>query len=129
MTKISDACEAVYEAFQMCAATRWVASKKKIYTSHINEGFIEEDQVDFTSAEVYEKKREIMNIVDMGMLYVECVISDGRTTDEIKRKFETPWFYMHGAPKRLSADHEFCRKFLRKYLLTQVIQLKPGPSR
>lgn len=85
--KVSEAFEAVYEACPMSAATGRLTAKNTTSTSHISKGFIEEVQFDFSYAEVYGKKREIMNIVDMGTRYGEFVIADGRANGQMKREF------------------------------------------
>lgn len=96
-------------------------------TSHISEPFNEEVQVEFLYACIHGKRREILNIVDVGTRYGERSTSS-RNTGEIRNGFETQWLYIHGVPKRMSADHEFCRPVLQKYLDVHDITLNPRHS-
>lgn len=57
----------------MCGNGQTILTKK-VTTSHVNEAFNEELQVDFTYAVVPGKRREILNIIDTGTRFGERVI-------------------------------------------------------
>lgn len=80
-------------------------------------------------ATVHRRNCEILNMDYVGTRYGERIMTEARSTGEIKRSFESQWFYLHGAPKRLSSDHEFCRSQLYKYLSSHSITLHTRPSR
>lgn len=126
--RVSTVCETVYEACAICTATGRQANKKKVSTTHVNKAFNEEVQVDFVYVRIHGERFEALNIVDLGTRYGERSITIARTTDNI-RAFETQWFYIHGATRRISADHEFCLPVLHKYLKAHGIELRARPSR
>lgn len=127
--KVSEACDKVYAACPICAATGIPAFRKKVSLSHVNEAFYEEIQVEFLYASINGTKRIILNIVDVGTRYGERILSPSRDTEQIRIALAKSWIYRHGSPRKLSANHEFCRTSLSKYLRTHNIQLEPRPSR
>lgn len=127
--KIFEACSKVFSACAICAASGRPADKRKVSTTHLNAAFNEEVQSDFFYVYIREKKYEILNMIDLGTRYGERAMTTSRSADEIKRMFEIFWFYRHGAPRNFSADHEFCRPVLKRFLDTHAIKLNPRPSR
>lgn len=127
--KIREACNRVYSACAICAASGRPADRKKVSTTHINSAFNQELQSDFCYAYIRGKKCEILNMLDIGTRYGERVLTTSRSADEIKRSFETHWFYRHGAPVNFSADQEFCKPVLKRFLDQHGIKLNARPSR
>lgn len=127
--RIKEACIKVHQACAICAASGRPANRKKLSTTHINAAFNEEIQADFLYVYIREKKYEVLNIIDLGTKYGERIISQSRTAEKMKETFETKWFYNHGAPRRFSADQEFCRPVLHRFLSKHNILLNPRPSR
>lgn len=127
--RIAEACYNVYSACAICAATGRPAPKKKVSMTHVSEAFNEELQADFVYVQIHGEKHEVLNMVDMGTRYGDRLLTVSRSADEVKKSFEVTWFYPHGSPKRLCADHELCMLVLRKYLDMHNIELRPRPSR
>lgn len=127
--KLRHACQKVYDACDICAASGRPKIKKKISLSHVNEGFNQEVQADFLYAVIGDKNYEILNIIDVGTKYGERSLAESRSCKEMKRLFEESWFYRHGAPRRFSADHEFCRSALTSFMELHEITVNPRPSR
>lgn len=67
--------------------------------------------------------------MDLGTKYGERTIRKSRTADEMKQRFESKWFYQHGAAKSFSADLELYRLILQRFLTTHNISLNPRTSR
>lgn len=127
--KIKDACDKVYAACAICTASGRPSDRKKISTTHVNAAFNDELQADFMYVNIREKKHEILNMIDVGTRYGERTITESRTAEEVQKKFESCWFYRHGAPNNFSADHELCRPVLQRFLSRHAIKLNPRPSR
>lgn len=70
-----------------------------------------------------------MNIADSVTNYGEREIVPSRSAAIMKNMLEKNWIYKHGAPKYFSADPEFTRPVLLKFLSTHGIETKVRPSR
>lgn len=127
--RVKRACETVHNSCAICATSGRPANRKKISTTHVHSAFNNEIQADFLYVSIHGSRHEILNIIDTGTKYGERVITASRSADEMSRQFETQWFYRHGAPKYFSADQEFCRPVLRKFLTKHSITIQPRPSR
>lgn len=75
------------------------------------------------------EKVEVLNIVDTGTRYGEGVMASGRSAEQMTSMAEISWLSRHGAPKEFSADPEFCKPFLMRFLLSNNVTLNPRPSR
>lgn len=126
---IKEACEKVCASCDICATSGRPADRRKISTTHINAAFNDEMQADFLYVYIRGHKHEILNMIDLGTRYGERAVTAARSAEEVKRTFETYWFYKHGAPNSFSAGHELCRPVLRKFLDAHGIKLNPRPSR
>lgn len=129
VAKIREACNKVYSACAICAASGRPADKRKVSTTHVNSAFNNELQSDFCYVYIRGKKCEVLNMMDIGTRYGERIMTTSRSAEEIKRVFETHWFYKHGAPANFSADQEFCRPVLKRFLDEHAIKLNARPSR
>lgn len=123
------ACEEVFKACPICATTGRPAQHRKVSLTHVNEEFNQELQADFTIAYIRGAKYEVLNFNDTGTRYGERAIATTRSADTIRHLFETKWMYHHGAPQRFSADPEFCRPVLRRFLDQHNVDVLPRPSR
>lgn len=126
---LEEACERVYNACPICASSGRPSDRRKVSITHVNRAFNEEIQTDFTYVRIFDKRYEIINIIDTGTKYGERGIVPSRSAETMKAMFEQLWFYNHGVPKRFSADHEFCRPVLKKFLDSHNIILRSRPSR
>jgi len=68
---------------------------------------------------IHGEKYEVTNIVDLGTRYGERALTTSRSGNEMKRIFETHWFYRHDAPHRFGAEHESCIPTLSTFLEKQ----------
>lgn len=127
--EVKRVCKKVQTACAICAMTGRPVDRKKISTTHIHAAFNDEIQVDYLYAEIHDTKYEILNIIDTGTRYGERMMTTCRSAENMKQQFETNWFYVHGAPSHFSADHEFCRPTLNRFLTKHSITLHPRPSR
>lgn len=126
---VKRACQKVQSACPVCAATGRPKNRKKISTTHIHSAFNQEIQADYLYATIHGTKYEILNMIDTGTRYGERVLTKSRSAAEMKEHFEKQWFYHHGAPVHFSADHEFCRPILQRFLTMHSIHIHPRPSR
>lgn len=127
--KVREVCEKGQSACPICVTTGRPIDRKKISTSHIHSAFNQDIQADYLYVTIHGKKHKILNIFDTGTKYGERTIASSRTADDMKERFEKMWFYHHGAPSNFSADHEFCRPILRRFLTRHSITIHPRPSR
>lgn len=125
----SHACDEVFESCLVCAGTGRPAQHKKVSLTHVNSKFNEEIQADFCVVYIRGAKFEVLNMSDTGTRYGERTISSTRSADAIKTIFEENWVYQHGAPKRFSADPEFCRPVFQRFMAEHGVTVLPRPSR
>lgn len=126
--ELSDACDMICNACDICASTGRPAHRKKVSISHVNEAFNQSMQADFLVVYVSQDKYEVLNMIDAGTNYGERVIVQKRDAQEMAAKLETEWIYHHGAPRTFSADPEFTRPALRKILKSHGIDIQERPS-
>lgn len=126
---IANACKKVHEACDICASTGRPKDKKKVSLTHVNEAFNNEIQADYVIVYIRDEKFEVLNIVDLGTRYGERAIAKMRSAENMTEMIEKEWIYHHGAPAMFSADPEFSRQFMERFLTAHGIQLKPRPSR
>lgn len=119
----------VHRSCDICASTGTPTPKRKISISHINTEFNNEIQADFVTIFIREERFEVLNIIDTGTKYGERVIAKDHSGETMINLIETAWFYHHGTPKSFSADPEFCKRFLSRFLQTHAITLNARPSR
>lgn len=122
-------CDRVQSACPICASTGRPTDRKKISTTHLNSAFNQEVQADYVYITIHGKRHEVLNVIDTGTKYGERIITTSRSAEDMKGQFERIWFYRHGAPSNFSADHEFCRPVLRRFLTRHSIIIHPRPSR
>ena len=127
--KISTACDTVHKACDICASTGRPKDKKKVSLTHVNEAFNAEIQADYVIVYIKEEKYEVLNIIDLGTRYGERAIATTRSAENMTNMLETEWLYHHGAPDKFSADPEFCKPFMERFLNAHSIELRPRPSR
>lgn len=127
--KVCEACDKVYEACDICTSSGRPHNSKKISLTHVNEGFNEEVQADYTVVYIKGEKYFVLNIVDAGTRYGERAIANSRDAATMMQMMETEWLYHHGAPKYFSADPEFCKPVFERFLAGHEITLRPRPSR
>ena len=128
-TELSEACGRVHEACEVCVSTGRPAHKRKISLTHVNEEFNQSLQADFVIVYIRGKKHEVLNMVDAGTNYGERAIARKRTAEVMREIFESHWIYKHGSPASFSADPEFTRPVLTKYLEAHGIVVEVKPSR
>lgn len=126
---LKDICERVYNSCDICASSGRPSHMRKISVSHVNEAFNEELQADFLVAYIRGERVDILNMVDTGTGYGERMIVPSRNAGVMKNMMETRWFCAHGAPKRFSADPEFCVPVLKSFLNAHNIHLADRPAR
>lgn len=114
--KIKNAIKKVTTACNPCAWSGRPSKTRKISLKHVNEEFNVEVQADFMTAKFGQQNYEILNVIDTGTAYCECIVVESRNTKTMIAKFEEIWFCRHGAPSYFSADPEFCQPFPTKYL-------------
>ena len=73
-------------------------------------------------------KHPILHIVDMSTGYSETRLCDSRFMDEAMDSFEMVWINIQGAPRNVSADIEFLKRF-SKELNYFNINFQPVPAR
>lgn len=128
-------CERVYASCGICAKTGRPFIRRKVSLTHVNEAFNEELQADYVvvyiGGDKYDggEKFEVLNIIDVGTGYGERSIAPSRNAESMKKSLEEVWFCRHGAPKRFSADPEFCKPTLQRFLKGHEITLCDRPSR
>ena len=126
---VARACEKVHDACDICASTGRPKDKKKVSLTHVNEAFNAEIQADYVVVYIRDEKFEVLNVIDLGTRYGERAIARTRSAESMTHMLETEWIYHHGAPAQFSADPEFCRPFMEKFLKAHNVELKPRPSR
>ena len=68
-------------------------------------------------------------MIDLGTRYGERAIAKTRWSESMTDMLESEWVYHHGAPVKFSADPEFCRPLMQRFLTAHNIELRPRPSR
>lgn len=127
--EIYKACDKVHKACDICASTGRPKDKKKVSLTQVNEAFNAEIQANCVIVYIKEEKYEVLNIIDLGTRYGERAIATTQSAENMTNMLETEWLYHHGAPGKFSADPEFCRPFMERFLNAHSIELKPRPSR
>lgn len=56
-------------------------------------------------------------------------LTTSRSAEENNQNFEIQWFYFHGAPAYISADHKFCLPILQSFLYKHSITMHSIISR
>lgn len=125
----SRACDEAVASCIVCTSTGRPAQHCKVSLTHVNSAFNEEIQADFVMVYIGGTKHEVLNINDAGTRYGERTIASSRSAESIKSMMEVSWLYRHGAPKRFSADPEFCRPVLQRFMTQHGITVLPRPSR
>lgn len=126
---IHDICDRVYDSCDICASSGTPSHKKKISLNNVNRAFNDSIQADFVTVYIKGEKFEVLNVIDTGTNYGERVIVPAKNAQIMMNKIEEEWIYHHGAPKFFSADPEFCRSNMQKFLHSHSIELQARPSR
>ena len=127
--ELEEAIDTVCAACEVCAKNGLPVPTRKVSLTHVNQAFNVEIQIDFLFPTVRGKKRTVMNITDTGTSYTVLCLTEERNADTIINALEVCWICQHGAPETVSADDEYNRTSLRKFLAAHQIQFKPRPSR
>ena len=120
---IGKACDKVHRACDICASTGRLKDKEKVSLTHVNEAFNVEIQADYVIVYIREEKFEVMNMIDLGTRYGERAIAKTPSSESMTEMLESEWIYHHGAPEKFSADSEFCRPFMQRFLTAHNIEL------
>lgn len=122
-------CKEIVDSCPVCAKSGLPLSSKKVSLSHVCQSFNQEVQADFMFVEIRKSRYCVLHIVDAGTRYSECIIVGKRCGEEMVIAMETGWLLRHGAPRRFSADSEFSKGPMRKFLGTHNITLAERPVR
>lgn len=124
--------EEVHHACEICAQSGQPEPSRKISMTHVNEGFNEELQIDYTYVDIRDRKHVVLHIVDAGTAYSETsIVADRRISTAIK-VIEEIWLNRHGAPVSISADDELyatLKRDLKSFMAARHILYKPRPVR
>lgn len=89
----------VYNARYICASPERAVFRKKLFFSYINEVLYKEVRVFFRVNYIWERKYEIMNVVNSDTRYGEQEVAPGRNAETMRNLYDTLWLYLHGTPK------------------------------
>lgn len=123
------ACENVLAACPISASTGRPAERRKVSITHVNEAFNEEVKANFLYVWIHEEKQGIINIIDVGTKYGEREILCSRSGEGLRESSRKMWSHMCRALKYFSADHEFCRAMLQKFMENHGKEARARPSR
>lgn len=126
--KSSRACNDAFKSCLVCTETGSRAQHQNMSLTHVKSAFNEELHAEFVIVYVNGAKHEVPNISEMVKRYGDRTIATNRSTKVIQMIFERSWLYRHDAPTRFSADHEFCRPIMRKFLRPHRIETLARPS-
>lgn len=82
----------------------------------MNPALNEKLQVDFMYVGTKREIRDILNGMDLGTKYAERTLKKSKEEEEINQDFESRLYYKSSAPKRISADYEFCHPIMQLFL-------------
>lgn len=122
-------CTDIVEACPVCARSGLPAPCRKISLTHVCQEFNQEVQADFMFANIRGTKYCVLHIVDTGTRYSEATVVSNRSCAIMASEMETVWILRHGAPKRFSADSEFTKGPLKRFLATHNVDLAERPVR
>lgn len=117
------------DSCDICASSSRPVCRRRISLSHVNKAFNSSIQACFLSVYIYREKYEVLNVIDTGTNYGERTIVPKKEATTMKEKLETEWLCHHGAPEHFSADPEFCRPIMNKFLESHNIKMKSRPAR
>lgn len=123
------ACRKVVDACDACKGSGRRGIKRKISLSHVNQAFNEEIQADFATVRFKDANHEVLNVVDTGTTYGLRLIVPDRSAKTMKKLLEKHWFLEFGAPKSFSADPEFTRGVMERFLQLHDVTLQQRPAR
>ena len=126
---IEEAMDRIHQASQVCAKNGRPSISRKISISHINSGFNNEIQMDFTHCILKSKKEIIFHIVDTGTGWSETELVSDESIAAALKALERKLILTHGAPQSLSADDAYDKRNMHAFLLQHDIQYKPRPAR
>lgn len=72
---------------------------------------------------------KILHMMDVGIRYGQCATSTTLPANTTRDMLETIWLYRPGAPSPLSADLEFCKRFLDNFLSSHSFFLEDIPGK
>ena len=138
--ELASAIDTVDSSCNICAQHGRPLPSKKISLTHVNEAFNEEVQLDFTYAVIYRKqagnsneyhreKHILLVMTDTGTRYTEAATVRDRSIPTMIDTYERFWLCRHGASKRISADDEYNRRSLMRYLETHDVAFHARPTR
>ena len=111
-------------ACEICARTGRPKPSKKISLSHVNEQFNREVQIAFCYVKIRGNQEVIYMITDTGTAYAEGCIARSRNLEHVIFLLEQMWFLRNDAPNALSADDEYHKQRLNKYLAGHNVTFK-----
>lgn len=127
--KVKHLCREIIESCPVCARSGPPTPTKKISFTHVCEAFNQEIQADFMFADIRGTKYCILHVVDTGTSYSEATIVSRRSGEIMAHTLETVWLLNHGAPKKFSADSEFTKGRIKRFLHAHHIELSERPVR
>lgn len=78
---------------------------------------------------IREAKYCVLHVVDTGTAFSRTAIANKRSAKCMSTLLESIWIHRHGASVSLSADAEFAKAPIRKFLSTHYVELRERPVR
>lgn len=122
-------CKRVISRCQACAGSGRRADRSHISLRHVNDAFNYEVQADFVVVNIRNQKYYAINVICCATSFGIRMIVTNRSADTMRQILERYWIYYFGAPKRFSADPEFTRGIMHRFLELHYIKLCQRPAR
>lgn len=119
----------VYASCQTCAGSGRRADRSHISLRHVNDAFNLEVQADFLVASIRDPKYYVLNVICCATNFGIRMIVPNRTADTMRKMMERYWIYYFGSPRRFSADPEFTKGIMQRFLELHSIKLFRRPAR
>lgn len=117
------------ESCIVCPKSGVPLASRKISLKHVCEEFDEEIQANYTFVIIQTTKYCVLHVVDTVTSFSETSIASQRTTEEMTALIETIWICRQGCSKSFSADSEFIRGPMKRFLDLHGITLNERPVR
>lgn len=127
--ELQEACDTAHDACDICTSTRRPVARKQIYMSHANKECNHTVTAECVTTYIRGEKYEGLNIIDAGANFCERTLLSKWDAASLSVVSETECIYHHGAPTYFTADPEFTKPILVRFLRIHDISLHVKPFR
>lgn len=128
-TKMEKSCISVGARCEACPGSGRRSDRSHISLRNVNDAFNNKAQADFIVVNIRNVIDYVVNMTCCSTnLGIHMIVSN-QTAKTMRNELERYWIYYFGAPKQFSADSEFTRGIMQRFLQLHKIRKCQRPSR